>query len=244
MRTHSLARRFAVGLFAAFGMFGVMVHAFGDEETLAGPAVGFLEEPDGEAIVASCPPTFPIEVIVKDDATDSNGDHTICTDDKGRRFVDNDFVGELDAPAQVNGHGNFFDAGKKINQQDISFSFHGMNTGHGSKGFSEAAKGEFEYHDQTGQGPTLAVHGDVVCLSVLGNTATLVGRVTDSNDLALPVDTVVAWRAQDNGEGINEPVDFVSRPSPIGSKLPKESCAFKLPALTLRNIVSGNIQLQ
>ncbi|HKW03378.1 MAG TPA: hypothetical protein VJN96_26370 [Vicinamibacterales bacterium] len=243
MRTHYLASRFAVGLIAAFGMFGVMVYAFGDEETLAGPPIGFLEDPDGAAVVGTCPPTFPIEVVVKDDPADSNGDHTVCTDEKGRRFVDNDFLGDADDPAQVNGHGNFFDAGKKI-QQDISFSFHGMNTGHGSKGFSEAAKGEFEYHDQTGQGPTLAVHGDVVCLSVSGNTALLVGKITDSNDIALPVDTVVAWLAQDNGEGINEPVDLVSRPSPIGSKLPKESCAFKLPALKLNLIVSGNIQVQ
>ena len=239
-----MRRRLVFAFVVSLGLCGVLVHAI-EEETLAGPALGFVEDIDDGANIGSCPENFPIAVNVKPGhLADKNGDNIICTDEVGKRYVDNDFLGDLDGPAQVSGHGNFFDGGKKITQ-DISFSFHGKNTGKGSKDFSDDAKGEFEYHDQTGVGPDLTVHGEVLCLSANGNTALLVGKVTRSNDLALPVDTLVVWMSEDNGEGINEGVDRVSRLAPIGVKLPKDSCRIKFPEPPpLRTIVSGNIQTQ
>jgi hypothetical protein len=241
-------RRFALALTISFAAFGMLAFALEEEETLAGPALDFVEDLKGDADFGSCPANFPIEVHVKTDhKADTNGDHVICTDEVGKRFVDNDFFGDELGSSLVTGHGNFFDGGKKF-EQDISFSFHGKNTGEGSKGFSEAAKGQFEYHDQTGLGPSLAVHGEVLCLSVVGNQAQFIGVVTNSNDLALPVDSKVVWIAVDNGEGINEPVDLVSRPSRLGKEtpkdLPKDSCQVKFPEKpVLRLIVSGNIQV-
>jgi len=239
-----MRRRFLLALVVSVGLCGVLAHAI-EEETLAGPALGFVEDIDDGANTGSCPENFPIEIYVKPGHTaDKNGDLIVCTDETAKRFVDNDFLGDADGPAQVSGHGNFFDGGKKLTQ-DISFSFHGKNTGKGSKDFSDDAKGEFEYHDQTGVGPDLTVHGEVLCLSATGNTALLIGKVTRSNDLALPVDTLVVWMTQDNGEGIDLGVDRVSRIAPIGSKLPKESCRIKFPEPPpLRTIVSGNIQVQ
>ena len=84
----------------------------------------------------------------------------------------------------------------------------------------------------------------MLCLSVDGRNARLIGVVTRSNDIVLPVDTLVVWQAQDNGEGDTIP-DAVSRPSPIGSKLPRDSCRIKFPEPpAMRQIVSGNIQVQ
>jgi hypothetical protein len=241
-------RRLALGLALAFGL-GVAGYAVEEEETLAGKMVDFSEEPKPISEVASCPPTFPIEVFVKLHDADENGDHIVCTDEKGRRFVDNDYVPVELVGKQASGHGNFFDLGVKGGNRDISFSFIAINTGQGSKSFADAAKGEFEYHDQTFEGPDLRVHGDVLCLSASGNTALLIGRVTQSTDFSFPLESLVAWTVEDNGEGINEPVDRVSRPSPIGSpiksKLPADSCRVKFPELpATRLIVSGNIQVQ
>lgn len=241
---YPLARRFARAFVVSLALVGVVAYAqgFEDEETLAGAATALeeIEKPDTDTGV--CPPKFPVEVHVKGGhPADKNGDLVICTDEKGDRFVDNDYVAPVKGERQVNGHGNFFDGGKKL-MQDISFSFHAINTGDGSKGFSDAAKGEFEFHDQTPAGPDLTVHGDVLCLSAGSGTAFVIGRVTRSNDASLPVDALIAWVAEDNGEGINEPVDRVSRPVTIGGKLPSE-CRAKVPELPLRLIVGGNIQV-
>jgi hypothetical protein len=242
-------RRLLFAFVFSLALFGVLVQAI-EEETLAGAALTFVEDPKGPADVGSCPENFPIEVLVKGDhPADTNGDMIVCTDEVGKRYVDNDFLGDLEGPRFVAGHGNFFDGGKKI-LQDISFSFHGKNTGKGSKDFSDDAKGQFEYHDQTGQGPDLTVHGEVLCLSASGRSALLIGRVTISNDLALPVDTLVVWRAEDNGEGADGTgelleADRVSRLAPLSAKLPKDSCRVKFPEPPpLRQIVGGNIQVQ
>jgi hypothetical protein len=241
-------RRFAFALVVSVGLAGVVAYARGleEEETLAGPAVTGAEDPDpGDGTVGTCPPNFPIQMGVKlEDKADKNGDHIVCTDEEGKRVVDNDFFGDQKGPSKVTGHGNFFDGGKKL-VQDISFSFNGINTGDGSKGFADTAKGEFEYHDQTGQGPDLTVHGDVLCVSTSGNTARVIGRVTRSNDALLPEGTAVLWLAEDNGEGINEPVDRVTRLHPIGNILPKDPCRAKFPEPPpTRLIASGNIQVQ
>ena len=134
------------------------------------------------------------------------------------------------------GHGNFFDGGKQ-RDQDISFSFHGIE-----RGDAGAAKGEFEYHDQTGVGPDLTVHGDVLCLSVQKNIATFLGVVTRSNDLELPVGGFFMWVAIDNGEGIQDEPDQVSRPFSLGPK-EKPSCGERFIKVPTRPIVGGNVQV-
>lgn len=226
--------RFALGLVLAFGAAGVFVSAHGLEtETLAGPSKE-LVDPNG------CPADFPVVVdgVKPGTGVDANGDGRICTDATNSDFVDND----ANNPAQGNarhasGHGNFIVSGK-FGDQDISFSFHGI----GINGAGGEAKGQFEFHDQSNAGPDLTVHGDVLCLNIDGNFATLLGRVTRSNDDGLPVDRIVIWMTQDNGEGTNADPDLLSRPSPAG-KLPADLCKFAKVKFSAVDIVSGNIQV-
>jgi len=209
---------------------GAIGFANEEEETLAGDPTKVVQE-------SGCPADYPIPVVINEkegSPVDENGDGIICTDGM-KQFVDNLLAHENDGKLMVTGHGNFFDLGKKI-VQDISFSFHGIE-----RGQNGSAKGVFEYHDQTGSGPDLTVHGDVLCLAVDANVATLVGRVTRSNDLGLPVDRLVVWRAEDNGEGNLAVPDRVSRLTVIGGT--KVTCKERFKLDSPRDTVSGNIQV-
>jgi hypothetical protein len=230
---------FVVGLGLASGAIN---YANEDEKTLAG-------DPKEFALVDGCPPDYPIPVTLpKETASkvDVNGDHVICSDGAGG-FVDNTYVPvDDDVRLMANGHGNFFDNAKFVDMskvvedkvQDISFSFHGIERGTGG-----SAKGEFEYHDQTGDGPDLTVHGNVLCLAVdpLSLTATFIGQVTRSNDKRLFVGDTVGWQAQDNGEGENFTADRVTRLYQVPGAACKQK--FKVAIPTMRGILSGNIQV-
>jgi hypothetical protein len=232
--THRAAhqgRRLVLGLAFAFVGFGVLAYAqdLDDPETLAGAAI----EEESEY---GCPVDYPKPIFVNPgDKGDENGDGVVCAGERG--VVDNKLIVGDGEARHVSGHGNFFDGGKG-RLQDISFSFHGKPTDD-----TGAAKGQFEFHDQTGVGPDLTVHGEVLCLLARGASATLIGVVTRSNDANLPVDAVVAWMTGDNGEGVNDRPDTLSRPSRLGIKVSPKLCGAKLPALTLVDIVSGNIQV-
>ena len=230
-----LMARHAAALVFMFGTAGVLVYANGPNEvpkTLAGETKD-LEAPDG------CPAEYPVVVIVKPGNTqDLNGDGIVCYNPKSGETVDNgESEPTFNGTRHVSGHGNFFDGGEEEGQ-DISFSFHGI----GINGDGGQAKGTFEYHDQTGGGPDLRVHGDVLCLTVNDNVATLVGIVTRSNDGGLPVDKLVIWRTVDNGEGANAMADTVTRLSPVNQKL-VEGCKFKLIKFNDVDIITGNIQV-
>lgn len=210
--------------------------AMSEEKTLAG-------DPSKFELEYGCPADFPfpIEVNTKEDDVDQNGDGIVCSDGlKGR--VDNVILEEDDVRLKVTGHGNFFDAGdsKGDEIQDISFSFHAIE-----RGDSGAAKGQFEYHDQTPGGPDLRVHGEVLCLSIQPkvNRATIIGVVTQSNDLGLPVGRFVGWQAVDHGEGDNALVpDQVTRLFTVAGK-GTVSCKEVFKPLPLRDTLSGNIQV-
>ena len=220
---------------------GAINYANEDEKTLAG-------DPDEFVLVAGCPRDYPTAVTIPKETQsriDANGDHIICSNGAGD-FVDNTYVPvDDDVRLMANGHGNFFDNAKFVDPlkvpgdkvQDISFSFHGIERGTGG-----SAKGEFEYHDQTGDGPDLTVHGDVTCLAVDPNSliATFVGRVTRSNDKLLLVGAVVGWQAQDNGEGELFTADRVSRLYTTSAS----NCGQKFKTMQpMRGILSGNIQV-
>ncbi|HEX5069624.1 MAG TPA: hypothetical protein VFV78_05345 [Vicinamibacterales bacterium] len=225
--------RFALGLTLAFGTAGVFISAQGlEKETIAGPTKE-LVDPNG------CPAEYPVVIdnVKPGSGVDANGDGRICTDSESTDFVDNDATNPAQSTRHASGHGNFIVGGKLL-QQDISFSFHGI----GINGSGREAKGRFEFHDQTNAGPDLTVHGEVLCLTVDGNVATLLGRVTRSNDFELPVDGIVIWMTQDNGEGTNADPDKLSRPS-LTSSLPKDLCQFAKLKFTAVEISSGNIQV-
>ena len=218
---------------------GAINYANEDEKTLAG-------DPDEFVLVAGCPRDYPTAVTIPKETQsriDANGDHIICSNGAGD-FVDNTYVPvDDDVRLMANGHGNFFDNAKFVDPskvvegkvQDISFSFHGI----GIEGTDYAAKGQFEFHDQTFD---LRVHGDVVCLRVDDNMATLIGVVTRSNDDGLGVNSLVQWTTEDNGEGNNAAADLLSRPSRIRVRNVAD-CDFQPTKLTGFEILSGNIQV-
>ena len=215
------------------GVMSGAINYAGEEETLAGDPSKFEQE-------FGCPEDYPIivPVMTKEDvATDANGDKIICGNGN-KEFVDNNVAPDDDGRLMANGHGNFFDGGK-VKMQDISFSFHGIE-----RGDDGAAKGQFEYHDQTPDGRDLAVHGDVMCLAVSPkvNIATFIGRVTQSNDLGLLVGDVVGWQAQDNGEGdLTFNPDRVSRLFVL--KVLKFTCKEQFKPTPLVRIENGNVQV-
>lgn len=238
----SKQRLVTVSFVVALGLASDAInYASEDEKTLAG-------DPSDFVLVSGCPPDYSIAVTIpkeQQSKVDLNGDHVICTNGAGE-YVDNTYIpNDDDVRLMANGHGNFFDNAKFVDPlkvldgqaQDISFSFHGIERG--SEG---SAKGEFEYHDQTGTGPDLTVHGDVVCLAVdpLSLTATFIGKVTRSNDKKFLVSSTVGWQAQDNGEGEMFTADRVTRLYGV----PGAGCKQKFKTLApMLGILSGNIQV-
>jgi hypothetical protein len=136
-------------------------------------------------------------------APDLNGNGYYCL---GAADKIDDIISGNTQKANAGGHGNFSEKGK-LGLQDLSFSFRGL----GIDQTSDAAKGEFEFHDQNNG---LNVHGDVTCLVVMGNQIIAGGVVEQSDDAGLPVGSEVIWFAEDNGEGSNAAPDRVTRPMP------------------------------
>jgi hypothetical protein len=175
-------------------------------------------------LAGSCPEGLKPLVVIPGDKGDENGNGVICTDGKGN--VVDDVIDK--AGGSVNGHGNFF-----LDAIDLSFSFHGNSDKDGD------AKGEFELHDQT---KGFNVHGDVVCISVTGNTAVLNGVVTNSDHPDFLVGAKVGWAGVDNGEGTNDPADLISNIGPLEKKVGKGECGRS--KISLVPIISGNIQVK
>ncbi len=132
-------------------------------------------------------------------------------------------------PASVTGHGEFTATGTGNDNQVRVFSFSAIQQPNGK------VAGQAEVHNRT---TGVVVHMDVVCLHVEGNTAFVIGTITNSNDPTMEGRTV-AFIAQDNGEGINSPSDKLSRPVIFAD------CS-NLPNLTLDlfPIQNGNIQVR
>lgn len=68
-----------------------------------------------------------------------------------------------------------------------------------------AAKGEFEMMLTAATGAEQKFHGDVICMSTVGNTTRLAGQITKVwvNNVQRPITgaTHTIWTVQDNGEG-------------------------------------------
>jgi hypothetical protein len=244
--------RFAVVcLVASLGVIGgVIGYADDEEETIAG-------DPLTMEVILGCPDGYSESKWKVLLPPDKNGNGIVCISKSNKEDVIDDVIEDHSGKIAAGGHGNVIDKGKKIEQQDISFSFHGLQKGPAEKGGGAEAVGEFEFHDQTPGGQDLRVHGNVLCLSVFGNEATFVGQVTQSTDKALPLGARVVWLAQDNGEGVGDSPDRLSRPVAEAIKLPADAadpaeaekepppsklCSAKVKAPVLP-ILSGNIQV-
>jgi hypothetical protein len=88
------------------------------------------------------------------------------------------------------------------------------------------------------------IHGDVTCLSVVGNLAWIGGRQENASD-GFPPGLENGFRVADNGEGANDPPDqmslmFVNAPPGFAQAY----CNARPPAPPLNPIESGNIQVR
>jgi hypothetical protein len=101
------------------------------------------------------------------------------------------------------------------------------------------AKGQFEYHPESGN-TELRVHGQVICLSVIKNTAVIGGVVTQSDTKEFPVGQEVFFEATDNGEGDSNSLDMLSQV--MLAKNARDAC-LKPPVLKTPPIKDGNIQV-
>jgi len=90
------------------------------------------------------------------------------------------------------------------------------------------------------------IHGDVVCLSVVGNHAWVGGSQDHSSDnVAFPPGLENGFQTVDNGEGANDPPDqlslmFVDGPPGFAQAY----CDARADAPPLNDIEGGNIQVQ
>jgi hypothetical protein len=68
-----------------------------------------------------------------------------------------------------------------------------------------AAKGEYELMLTTVTGRTNKIHGDVICMSTVGNVARIAGQIRKVwvNNVQVPITAAThnIWTVQDNGEG-------------------------------------------
>lgn len=127
--------------------------------------------------------------------------------------------------ASATGSGHFH-----IGDELRTFSFSAVKNAVGN------ARGEGELHNRA---QDLALHLKINCLSIVGNTATVTGKISDSNNPAL-IGLDFYFKAADNGEGANAPPDEISLVFFFFG--PGPTCSTNL-AVPLIAIEGGNIQV-
>ncbi|UKJ09263.1 hypothetical protein [Solitalea lacus] len=121
-----------------------------------------------------------------------------------------------------------------VQNESLNFTF----SFHGDSEKKEGDIGEFNYVNHiTG----VHRHGDVTCLVIIDNVAWFVGVEGDNSETP---GARAVWKADDNGEGANDPVDQVSVPLFNQSSSVANSVCDCHPSInpTLINIAEGNIQ--
>jgi hypothetical protein len=104
-----------------------------------------------------------------------------------------------------------------------------------------SVSGEFQLKSEQEE-PALRIHGNVICFTVVGNTARLGGVIEHSNTALAPPGTFVVWTVVDNGEGNKSPPDQTSDFFVVDPATAQFHCAvgFNLP---LMPVVGGNLQV-
>jgi hypothetical protein len=104
-----------------------------------------------------------------------------------------------------------------------------------------AVQGNFQVQSRQNN-PDTYIHGTVLCLTVVGNQAWMVGLVTASDGETSPAGTFTRWRVVDNGEGTNTPPDQISLME-VGILTFPPYCTTLPERPVLRDIEAGNIQI-
>ena len=102
--------------------------------------------------------------------------------------------------------------------------------------------GQFEL--KSAQDGGLRIHGDVVCFTIVGNTARIAGRVEQSNTTLVPEGTYVIWTVIDNGEGAKDPPDMTSDFfGPFNAAVAAAHCAVGFNLAPFLPVLDGNLQV-
>lgn len=105
-----------------------------------------------------------------------------------------------------------------------------------------SVSGQFEL--KSAQDGGLRIHGDVVCFTIVGNTARIAGRVDKSNTTLVPEGTYVIWTVVDNGEGANDPPDTTSDFfGPFNEAGANAHCAVGFNLAPFLPVLDGNLQV-
>jgi hypothetical protein len=112
---------------------------------------------------------------------------------------------------RASGHVGFNFGGPTVGLASERYSFTALST---EPATTFAAKGEFELLLTAATGTEQKFHGDVICMTIVGNTARLAGQLTKVwiNNVQRPITgaTHVIWTVQDNGEGGQGTTDIAS----------------------------------
>ena len=102
--------------------------------------------------------------------------------------------------------------------------------------------GQFEL--KSAQDDGLRIHGEIVCFTIVGNTAFLGGRIDQSDSPLAPEGTYVIWTVFDNGEGQNDPPDQTSDfIGPVDAATAAAHCQFLFSLGPFYPVQSGNLQV-
>jgi hypothetical protein len=105
-----------------------------------------------------------------------------------------------------------------------------------------SVSGQFEL--KSAQDGGLRIHGDVVCFTIVGNTARIAGRVEQSNTTLVPEGTYVIWTVIDNGEGAKDPPDQTSDFfGPFNEAVAAAHCAVGFNLAPFLPVLHGNLQV-
>jgi hypothetical protein len=106
------------------------------------------------------------------------------------------------AGSRASGHVGFSSGVPTVGLSSERYSFVALSTGPAP---TFAAKGEFEVMLTAGPAFALKFHGDVICMSTVGNTTRIAGQITKGwvNNVPTPItgSGFPIWTVTDNGEG-------------------------------------------
>jgi hypothetical protein len=104
--------------------------------------------------------------------------------------------------SRASGHVGFSSGVPTVGLSSERYSFVALSTGPAP---TFAAKGEFEVMLTAGPAFALKFHGDVICMSTVGNTTRIAGQITKGwvNNVPTPItgSGFPIWTVTDNGEG-------------------------------------------
>lgn len=102
--------------------------------------------------------------------------------------------------ANVTGHAEYLLA--NVNNAEAEYSFSAERHKNGE------VKGELEYRTSLNGGSK--IHGETVCLNVVGNSARIAARITQSNTMDAPTGMFLVWDVVDNGQGKRSAPDMTT----------------------------------